>query len=114
VKARLDSLFNFPPPLKLVRKDHFRFYKTKTLSFPNLRICLSKSLSPKTASTTTIIIKYKNINSLPLNTLSIKIEIISKFNKNNIILNLNTKLLKIKTLKIKTKYLEENTKEKAP
>jgi hypothetical protein len=112
VKARLDSLFNFFTFLKLVRKDHFRFYKIKTLSFPNLRIWLNNNLSPKTASTTTTIIKYKNMNKLPLNTLNRRMEIISKFNKNNIILKLKTKLLKIKTPNTKTKYPEENTKEK--
>lgn len=111
VKARLDSLFNFLSILKSVRKDHFRFYKTITLSFPNLRIWLRSSLKPKTASTTIIIIKYKNKNKLLLTDLNNKIEIISKLSKNNIILKLNTKELKINEDKITIKWKEVNTKE---
>lgn len=103
MKARLDSLFNFIYSLKLVRKDHFRFYKTITLSFPNLRICLNNNLKPKTASITTIIIMYRKRKRLDLNTLRIKTEIISKFNKNNIILNLKTNLVIIIEKKIKKK-----------
>lgn len=94
-----------------VRKDHLRFYKTITLSLPKLRICLSNKLKPKTASTTITIIKYKNKKRLLLTTLNIKIEIISRFNKNNIILNLKTNLLNTKENKIKTKWVEENAKE---
>ena len=111
VKARLDSLFNFLNFLNSVRKDQFRFYKTITLSLPNLRIWLNSNLRPKTASTTTTIIKYKNKNKFLLTTVRIKTEIISKFNKNNIILNLKTNLLKTKEDKINTKWIKENTKE---
>ena len=103
VKARLDSLFNFNNNLKLVRKDHFRFYKTITLSLPNLRICLNSNLNPNTASITIIIIIYKKRKRFELKTLRINTEIISKFNKNNIILNLNTNLVKIIEKKIRKK-----------
>lgn len=111
VKARLDSLFNFLKTLKSVRKDHFRFYKTITLSLPKPRIWLSNNLKPKTASTTTTIIKYRKINKFLLTTVSNKIEIISKFKRNSIILNLKIKQLKINETKTNIKCVEVNTKE---